>query len=131
MPLKIMYAIQRSAVVHPLPDTHRPFWHAAASCAAFLMRPYPFCLPQEVVRATTTTTSIFSVKFMTYLLLGAGSLSDLPLYGVAIVAALIGLNIGNAIAQRLNQKVFSRVLLGVMLLSTALLYAASFGLTAH
>ena len=83
------------------------------------------------MRATTTMTSIFSVKFFTYLLMGAGSLADLPFYGVAIVAALIGLNIGNALAQRLDQRTFRKVLLCVMLLSTCLLYAASFGLTAH
>lgn len=86
---------------------------------------------QEVVRATTTVTNIFSVKLLTYLALGAGSLHDLPLYGVAIVAALIGLNVGNALAARLDQRAFGKVLLGIMLLSTCLLYAASFGLTAH
>jgi uncharacterized membrane protein YfcA len=74
---------------------------------------------------------MFSVKFFTYLLMGAGSAHDLPLYGVAIGAALIGLNIGNGLAQRLDQKAFGRVLLGVMLLSTCLLYASSLGLTAH
>ena len=86
---------------------------------------------QEVVRGCTTVTSMFSVKFLTYFFMGAGSVADLPLYAVAICAAYVGLVIGNALAQRLNQKAFGRVLLGVMLLSTCLLYASSFGLTAH
>jgi uncharacterized membrane protein YfcA len=88
-------------------------------------------LPQEIVRATSTTTSIVSVKLLTYLFMGAGHTSDFPLYGVAIVCALIGLNVGNAITKVLDQRAFSRVLLGVMLLSTCLLYASSFGLTIH
>lgn len=86
------------------------------------------CL-QQVVRATQTTMGLVSVKFFTYLLLGAGSWSNLPLYGMAIVCSLIGLNIGNAISKRMDQRMFSNLLLGIMLLSTALLYAASYGLT--
>ena len=84
---------------------------------------------QQVVRATQTTMGLVSVKFFTYLLLGAGSWSNLPLYGMAIVCSLIGLNIGNAISKRMDQRMFSNLLLGIMLLSTALLYAASYGLT--
>jgi uncharacterized membrane protein YfcA len=86
---------------------------------------------QDIVRATSTTTSIVSVKLFTYLFMGAGSWSNLPLYGVAFVCALVGLNVGNAITKCLDQKAFSYVLLGVMLLSTCLLYASSFGLTSH
>ncbi len=72
---------------------------------------------------------LFSVKFFTYLILGAGSWSNLPLYGMAIVCSLIGLNIGNIISKRLDQRMFSNVLLGMMLVSTLLLFAASYGLT--
>ena len=86
-------------------------------------------VPKQVVRATQTTMGVVSVRFFTYLLLGAGSWSNLPLYGMAIVCSLIGLNIGNAISKRMDQRMFSNLLLGIMLLSTALLYAASFGLT--
>lgn len=86
-------------------------------------------LLQQVVRATMTTTSIFSIKFFTYLFMGCASWSDVPLYCLAIVCAYVGLNVGNAAAKRMNQKVFSKVLLGIMLLSTCLLYASSFGLT--
>ncbi|BDA49843.1 hypothetical protein COCOBI_14-4630 [Coccomyxa sp. Obi] len=88
-------------------------------------------VPKRVVRATMTTTSIVSVKFFTYLFMGSAQLSDVPLYCVAIISAYIGLNIGNAAAKRMNQQAFSKVLLAVMLLSTCLLYASSFGLTEH
>lgn len=64
-------------------------------------------LLQRVVRATMVTTSIVSVKFFTYLFMGSASMSDVPMYCLGIVSAYIGLNIGNALAQRLNQQVRS------------------------
>ncbi len=64
-------------------------------------------LLQRVVRATMVTTSIVSVKFFTYLFMGSANMSDVPMYCLGIVSAYIGLNIGNALAQRLNQQVRS------------------------
>ena len=87
-----------------------------------------WCL-QQVVRATQTTMGCLSVKFFTYLILGAGSWSNLPLYAMAIAISLIGLNIGNAISKRMDQRMFSNLLLGMMLVSTILLFCASYGLT--
>lgn len=84
---------------------------------------------QQVVRATQTTMGCLSVKFFTYLLLGVGRWSNLPLYGMAIAIALVGLNIGNAISKRMDQRMFSNLLLAMMLVSTILLYCASYGLT--
>ena len=46
---------------------------------------------QAVVRATSTTTSLVSIKFLTYLFMGAGSWDDLPLYIVAITCSVTGL----------------------------------------
>ena len=46
---------------------------------------------QAVVRATSTTTNLVSIKFLTYLFMGAGSWDDLPLYIVAITCSVTGL----------------------------------------
>ncbi|CAL5220614.1 g2656 [Coccomyxa viridis] len=86
-------------------------------------------VPKQVVRATQTTMGCLSVKFFTYLLLGVGKWSNLPLYGMAIAISLVGLNIGNAISKRMDQRMFSNLLLAMMFVSTILLYCASYGLT--
>lgn len=39
--------------------------------------------------------------------------------------------VGAWLAGRLNREAFSQVLLGILLLSTCLLYASAFGLTGH
>ena len=44
-----------------------------------------------MVRATSTTTNLVSIKFLTYLALGAATWDDLPLYAVAIVCSVSGL----------------------------------------
>ena len=43
------------------------------------------------MRATSTTTNLVSIKFLTYLFMGAGSWDDLPLYIVAITCSMTGL----------------------------------------
>ena len=43
------------------------------------------------MRATSTTTSLVSIKFLTFLFMGAGSWDDLPLYIVAITCSVTGL----------------------------------------
>ena len=60
---------------------------------------------------------------------GVGKWSNLPLYGMAIAISLVGLNIGNAISKRMDQRMFSNLLLAMMFVSTILLYCASYGLT--
>lgn len=50
------------------------------------------------------TTSIVSIKFFTYLFMGSAHTSDIPMYCLGIVSAYIGLNIGNALAKRMNQQ---------------------------
>ncbi|KAK9828094.1 hypothetical protein WJX81_003675 [Elliptochloris bilobata] len=88
-------------------------------------------VPQAVVRATSTTTNLVSIKFLTYLAMGAATWDDLPLYLVAITCSVTGLQAGAWLAGRLNREAFSRMLLGILLLSTCLLYASAFGLTGH
>jgi len=46
---------------------------------------------QLVVRATSTTTNLVSIKFLTYLFMGAAKWDDAWLYAVAIACSVSGL----------------------------------------
>lgn len=63
--------------------------------------------------------------------MGMFAASDAPLYAVTSVVGLAGVALGNVLAGRLDQRGFSRILVGLMLVCCALLFASAAGLKGH
>lgn len=68
---------------------------------------------------------------MSYIVMGVFRRTDMPLYGAAAGAAMVGVALGNVLAGRMDQQAFSRVLVCIMVICCLLLLAAAAGLTTH
>ncbi len=66
---------------------------------------------------------------VTYIVMGVFRRTDMPLYGAASSAAMVGVALGNVVAGRMDQQAFSRVLVCLMVICCLLLFAAAAGLT--
>ncbi len=87
-------------------------------------------LHKDVVRATNSVLGVLQPRIVAYIGVGAFKQEDAPLYGVASAAALAAMFVGNCLAAHIHQTAFSRVLVALMLLCCALMYASAAGLAA-
>lgn len=69
-------------------------------------------------------------RFVVYVVLGSFDWKDdWRLYLFTAAVSLVGLVLGNALAGRVNQRVFDWGLISLLLISTLLLYATALGVT--
>lgn len=85
-----------------------------------------------MVRATNSIMTMVNPRFVVYAVLGQFDWSnDWGIYLYASALSLVGIVIGNALAGRISQHVFDWGLIVLLLVSTLLLYATAFGITAN
>lgn len=104
---------------------------AGAAHAGACLGGHACCLPtpghaalQEVVRATNAVLCIASPRLVTYFVIGALEKRFLLTYIAACAACLCGLMVGDQIARRVSQRMFSWCLMAMLLASTLMLYAS-------
>lgn len=78
--------------------------------------------------ARTHARVLAQARVIAYALLGAFRREDLALYLCASAAGFLGMAAGHCLASRMDQAVFSRVLVGLMVLCCALMFASAAGL---
>ncbi|GLC33006.1 hypothetical protein PLESTB_000381200 [Pleodorina starrii] len=86
---------------------------------------------KDVVRGTNAVNNVLQVRLVSYLIMGVFKREDVMIYGVTAAAGLMGVIIGNGLAGRLDQRGFSRVLVALMVVCCALLFASAAGLKGH
>ncbi|KAG2440892.1 hypothetical protein HXX76_003746 [Chlamydomonas incerta] len=86
---------------------------------------------KDVVRGTNAVNNVLQPRLVTYIVMGLFVAADAPLYAVTSLVGLAGVALGNVLAGRLDQRGFSRVLVGLMLVCCALLFASAAGLKGH
>ncbi|KAF6252440.1 hypothetical protein COO60DRAFT_1553080 [Scenedesmus sp. NREL 46B-D3] len=86
-------------------------------------------IKKDTVRGCNAVLSVLQFRVIAYALTGIFTRQDLLLYAAVSVAGLSGLCLGSHLAARMDQATFSRVMVVLMLLCCALLFASSAGLT--
>ena len=77
-----------------------------------------------MVRATNAVLCIASPRLVTYFVIGALEKRFITTYISACAACLCGLMVGDQIARRVSQRMFSWCLMAMLLASTLMLYAS-------
>jgi uncharacterized membrane protein YfcA len=84
---------------------------------------------KDTVRGCNAVLSVLQFRVIAYAMTGIFTRADLWLYVAVSVAGLAGLCLGSHLASRMDQATFSKVMVVLMLLCCALLFASSAGLT--
>lgn len=85
-------------------------------------------IPKEVVRGTNAVCNVLQFRIFVYAAMGVFARADLLLYLVVSAGALVGMAAGSLAAAHTNQAMFSRMLMGLMILCCVLMFASSAGL---
>ncbi len=86
-------------------------------------------VPKETVRACNAVLNIFQFRIIAYALHSMFTRQDAPAYAAASLAYCVGMVAGDRLAQRIDQQVFGRVLVGLMFLCCVLMFVSAAGLT--
>jgi uncharacterized membrane protein YfcA len=84
-------------------------------------------VPKEVVRGTSAVLNLFQFRIIAYIMMGTFKHEDQYLYICASMAYMVGVALGSLMAARINQAVFSRILLGLMVLCCGLMFMSAAG----
>jgi uncharacterized membrane protein YfcA len=88
-------------------------------------------IKKDTVRGCNAVLSVLQFRVIAYAMTGIFTRADLWLYVAVSVAGLAGLCLGSHLASHMDQATFSRVMVALMLLCCALLFASSAGLTGN
>eukprot|EP00775_Hariotina_reticulata_P005242 gene5242-5477_t len=86
-------------------------------------------IPKAVVRGSNAVMNALQVRIIAYIILGAFHREDLVLYVVVSAVGVVGMLLGNHLSASIDQRMFSRVLVALMCLCCALLFASAAGVT--
>lgn len=84
-------------------------------------------VPKEIVRGTNAMLNVLQFRILVYAGMGMFKWSDAGLYGATSAGSLVGLAIGNALAARIDQQAFSRMMVALMLVCCVLMFASAAG----
>lgn len=84
---------------------------------------------KETVRGCNAVLNVLQVRVIAYVLTGVFTKDDIWLYVACSVAGVVGMCCGHYLAGRMNQAMFSKVLVVLMCLCCALMFASAAGLT--
>ncbi|KXZ56886.1 hypothetical protein GPECTOR_1g8 [Gonium pectorale] len=86
---------------------------------------------KEVVRGTNAVNNVLQIKLVFYITMGIFKRSELPLYAVTSLVGMAGVGVGNLLAGRVDQRGFSRIMVGLMVICCCLLVMSAAGLNGH
>lgn len=85
--------------------------------------------PKAVVRGNNAFLNLLQFRLVPYWLMGLIRAEDLQLHLVACACGVVGVVLGDRLSQMMGQRVFQRVLGGLMVLCCVLMFASGLGLT--
>jgi uncharacterized membrane protein YfcA len=86
-------------------------------------------IPKAVVRGSNAVMNALQLRIIAYIMLGAFKREDVVLYVVVSAVGVVGMLLGNHLSASIDQQRFSQVLLVLMCLCCALLFASAAGVT--
>jgi uncharacterized membrane protein YfcA len=85
-------------------------------------------VPKDTVRGTNALLNMLQTRILFYLAMGVLRASEAPLYAICVVGSIAGTLAGNSLASRMDQRMFSRVMVALMFTCCALMFCSAAGI---
>ena len=87
-------------------------------------------ISKDIVRGTNSWLNVFSfIRVIIYITLGLIVADFWDVYVAGIVFHIVGVVLGNSLSHKIDQKLFQKILIGLVSICIVLLFCAAFGVT--
>jgi uncharacterized membrane protein YfcA len=85
-------------------------------------------VPKDVVRGTNAVLNMLQPRIIFYITMGVVQAQHSTLFVLCMLGSTVGTVLGNALASRMDQATFSRMLVGLMVMCGVLMLCSAAGI---